>query len=108
MIAKALMKSKRRSSLPIARQKSLLSGLLFEFFHPDVHATHHGVNEIYEQLNHLMEEDLVVIINFPRYTNRTLELAKLVHNKGLRFLPLRMRRMLQSCTPLMSSMQAIL
>ncbi len=88
MIAKALMKSKRIYVIANRSSKIIADYLVYylNFFHPDVHATHHGVNEIYEQLNHLMEEDLVVIINFPRYTNRTLELAKLVHSKGIAIL----------------------
>ncbi len=84
MIARKLMEARRVYVIGNRSSKIIADYLVYylNFFHADVYAAHHGVNEIFEQLNHLTKGDIVVIVNFPRYTSRTLEVAEFVHRIG--------------------------
>lgn len=84
MIARKIMQAKRVFVIGNRSSKIIADYLVYylNFFHADVHASHHGVNEIFEQLHHLTKEDMVIIVSFPRYTKRTLEVAEFVHRMG--------------------------
>lgn len=84
-IARKLMDARRVIVIGNRSSKIIADYLVYylNFFHQDVQAAHHGVNEIFEQIHQLTTDDIVVIVSFPRYTKRTLEVADFVHASGI-------------------------
>ncbi len=49
---------------------------------------HHGMSDIYEQLLHLGEGDVVIGIGFPRYSIKTVQVLKFARGRGAKIISL--------------------
>ena len=67
-----------RSSAPLAQ----FMGYYLSFIFSNVRIVTSGVNDIFEQLVHIKEGDLLIGISFPRYASRTIEAMAFAKNKG--------------------------
>lgn len=54
----------------------------------NVTVLHHGMSDIYEQMLHINEEDVILGIGFPRYSIKTVEILDFAAQRGSRILSL--------------------
>ena len=71
-----------RSSLPLAQ----FLGYYLSFILDNVNVVTSGVNDILEQLLHIVWEDVLIGISFPRYSRRTLEGVQFAKEKNARII----------------------
>jgi len=67
-----------RASAPLAQ----FLGHYLSYIFPTVHVVTSGVSDIFEQLAHISEGDVLVGISFPRYTSRTIEAMELARKRN--------------------------
>lgn len=67
-----------RASAPLAE----FLGHYLNFIFPNVHIVTSGVSDVFEQIARISEEDVLVGISFPRYTNHTVKAMKFARSRG--------------------------
>ena len=73
------------------RSSSALSeflGFYLNLILNNVEVLHHGMSDIYEQLLHLGEGDVVIGIGFPRYSIKTVQVLKFARGRGAKIISL--------------------
>lgn len=81
---KAILNSKKvyilgmRSSTVLAQYL----GFYLNFFMEDVNVVPSGINDIFDQLINIKENDVVIGISFPRYSKKTMEAVDFAKKKG--------------------------
>lgn len=71
------------------RSSSALSDLLGFYLNlilNNVTVLHHGMSDIYEQMIHMEEGDVIIGIAFPRYSNKTVSVLNFAREKGAKIL----------------------
>ncbi len=71
-----------RSSKVLAEYLAFYLNFILE----DVHLIPYGANDAFDQLIHLNEQDLLIAISFPRYSQRTFEVVEYAKLKGTKIL----------------------
>lgn len=71
-----------RSALPLVQ----FIGYYFNFIFDNVRVVTSGVNDIFEQLIHVGEHDVLIAISFPRYARRTVEAIAFSKDKGAKII----------------------
>lgn len=67
-----------RASAPLAE----FLGHYLNFIFPNVHIVTSGVSDVFEQVARICEEDALIGISFPRYTNHTVKAMKFARSRG--------------------------
>ena len=67
-----------RSSAPLAQ----FMGYYLNFILDNIRVVTSGVNDVFEQLIHIGEDDLLIGISFPRYASRAIEAIKFSKKRG--------------------------
>ncbi len=67
-----------RSSAPLAQFLSHYLSFIFS----NVQLVTSGVSDVFEQLSRIGEDDLLIGISFPRYSNRTIEAMQFARSRG--------------------------
>lgn len=67
-----------RSAAPLAE----FMGYYLSFIFNNVRIVTSGVNDVFEQIMHIKEDDLLIGISFPRYASRTIEAMEFARSKG--------------------------
>ncbi|HHY81257.1 MAG TPA: MurR/RpiR family transcriptional regulator [Clostridiales bacterium] len=67
-----------RSAAPLAQ----FMGYYLNFIFDNVRIVTSGVNDIFEQLIHIGQDDLLIGISFPRYASRAIEAMKFTKERG--------------------------
>ena len=74
-----------RSCAPLASFMGFYFNLLFE----NVHLVHtNSSSELFEQMIHISEEDVIIGISFPRYSMRTLKALEFANNRNAKVITL--------------------
>lgn len=67
-----------RASAPLAE----FFGHYLNFIFPNVHTVTSGVSDVFEQIARISDEDVLIGISFPRYTNHTVKAMKFARSRG--------------------------
>lgn len=67
-----------RASAPLAQ----FLGHYLNFIFGNIHVVTSGVSDVFEQLYKISEEDVLIGISFPRYTNRAVEAMQFARTRG--------------------------
>jgi len=76
--AKAIYVMGLRSAAPLAQ----FMGYYLNYIFDDVHLVSSGATDVFEEISKLTENDVLVGISFPRYSNRTLEAMRFAKRWG--------------------------
>lgn len=71
-----------RSALPLVQ----FMGYYFNFIFGNVSVVTSGVNDIFEQLIHIGQQDVLISISFPRYARRTVEAIAFSKDRGAKII----------------------
>ncbi len=67
------------------RSSSVLAQFLeyyLSYIFPHIHLLTTGVQDYYDRLTRINEKDILIAISYPRYSNRTVEVARIAKQKG--------------------------
>ncbi len=84
----SIMSSKCIYILGLRSSKVLADYFSFylNFFHENVRSVNNGASDIIDQLINLKEDDMLICISFPRYSNQIIEYAKIIRSKNVKLL----------------------